>query len=82
MFYIFFIWSIVLLFTVLTARTSGGVIVSKLDSQTYMSEFKSHVVLHPYGIVSHLNKKLSKLHPCFYLKMEIEPNSKLFLLPF
>ena len=35
--------------------------VSKLDSQTYTSEFESHWVPLSYGLVPHLSKKLSKL---------------------
>ena len=42
---------------------SGSVIVSKLDLQTYTSEFESHWVPHSYGLVPHLSKKLSKLSP-------------------
>ena len=42
---------------------SGSVMVSKLDLQTYTSEFKSHWVPHSYGLVPHLSKKLSKLPP-------------------
>ena len=42
---------------------SGSVMVSKLDLQTYTSEFKSHCVSHSYGLVPHLSKKLSKLPP-------------------
>ena len=41
--------------------TSGSVMVSKLDLQTYTSEFESHWVPHSYGFVPHLSKKLSKL---------------------
>ena len=41
---------------------SGGVMVSKLDKQTYTSEFESHWVPLSYGLVPHLSKKkLSKL---------------------
>ncbi len=42
--------------------TSSGVMVSKLDWQTYTSEFESHWVPHSYGLVLHLSKKLSKLN--------------------
>ena len=35
--------------------------VSKLDEQTYTSEFESHWVPLSYGLVPHLSKKLSKL---------------------
>ena len=35
--------------------------VSKLDLQTYMSEFESHWLSHSYGLVPHLSKKLCKL---------------------
>ena len=41
--------------------TSSGVMVSKLDEQTFMSEFESHWVPHSYGLMQHLSKKLSKL---------------------
>ena len=40
---------------------SGGVIVSKIDDQTYTTEFEFHWVLHSYGLVLHLSKKQSKL---------------------
>ena len=35
--------------------------LSKLDMQIFMSEFKPHWVLHSYGIVPHLSKKQSEL---------------------
>ena len=35
----------------------GSVIVSKLDLQTYTSEFESHCVPHSYGLVPYLSKK-------------------------
>ena len=35
--------------------TSGGVIVSKLDQESFTSEFESH----SYGLVPHLNKQKS-----------------------
>ena len=41
--------------------TLGGIVVSKLDLQNYMSEFESYWVLLSYGLVSHINKELSKL---------------------
>ena len=34
--------------------------VSKLDLQTFMSEFNSHWVPHSYGLVLHLSKKLCR----------------------
>ena len=41
--------------------------VSKLDLQTYTSEFEFHWVPLSYGLVPHLSKKLSKLPlPFFY----------------
>ena len=40
---------------------SGCVMVCKLDEQNFKNEFESHGVLCIYGLVSHLNKKLSKL---------------------
>ena len=43
-------------------RAFGGVMVSKLDLQTYTSEFESHWAPLSYGLVPHLSKKkLSKL---------------------
>ena len=44
-----------------TYNSSGGVMVSMLDQQTYTSEFDSHWVSHSCGLVLHLSKKLSKL---------------------
>ena len=41
--------------------SSGGVMVSKLDKQTFTSEFKFHWVTHSFGLVPHPSKKLSKL---------------------
>ena len=38
-----------------------GVMVSKLDQQTYTSEFESHWVPLSHGLVPHLSKKLNKL---------------------
>ena len=40
---------------------SSGVMDSKLDKQTFTSEFKSHWVPPLYDLVPHLRKKLSKL---------------------
>ena len=40
--------------------TSYGVIVSKLDSQSFTSELESHLVPHSYAHVPHLSKKLCK----------------------
>ena len=37
--------------------------VSKLDEQTYTSEFESQWVPLSYGLVPHLSKMLSKLQP-------------------
>ena len=48
----------------------GGVMVSKLDLQTYTSEFESHWVPLSCGLVPHLSKKLSKfphMQPYTYL---------------
>ena len=39
----------------------GGIMVSKLDKQTYTSEFECHWVPLSYGPVPHVTKKLSKL---------------------
>ena len=41
--------------------TSGGVTVSKLEKQTYTSEFESHWVPHSFGLVPHRSKGLCKL---------------------
>ena len=41
--------------------TSGGVMVNKLDKETFTSEFGSHWVPHLYGFVPHLSKLLGKL---------------------
>ena len=50
--------------------------ISKLDKQTFMSVFKSHGVLHSYGLVPHLSKKLSYVLissacSCMYLYMKV-----------
>ena len=58
--------------------TSGGKMVSKLDKQTFISEFESNWVLHSYCLVPHLNKKLSKL---LHLKESEICNSKTFKVP-
>ena len=36
--------------------TSGGVMVSKIDYQTFTSEFESHWGFHSYGLVPRLSK--------------------------
>ena len=41
--------------------TSGGVTVSKLDKQTYTSEFETYWVPHSFGLVPHQSKELCKL---------------------
>ena len=41
---------------------SGGVMVSKLDKQTFTSEFESHWVPLSYGLVPHLSKSLVNFH--------------------
>ena len=41
--------------------TSGDIMVSMLDQQTFTSEFESHWEPHLYSLVPHLNKKLCKL---------------------
>ena len=48
---------------------SGGLMVGKLNKQTYTSEFESHWVPHSYGLVAHLSKKLSKLL-LYYLRVK------------
>ena len=40
---------------------SSGVMVSKLDYQTFLNEFVSHWVPHSYGFVPHLSKILWQL---------------------
>ena len=40
---------------------SDGVVVRGLDQQTLMSKLEFHWVLHSYGLVPYLSKKLSKL---------------------
>ena len=42
---------------------SGSVMVSKLDEQTYKSEFESHWVPHSFRFVTHRIKELRKLLP-------------------
>ena len=44
-----------------TVSLPGGVTVSKLDEQTYTSEFESHWVPHSFGLVPHRSKELCKL---------------------
>ena len=44
-----------------TRGTLGGIIVSKLDYQNLISEFKSRRVSHLFSFVPHLGIKLSKL---------------------
>ena len=57
--------------------TSGGVMVSKLNWQTYTSKFKPHWLPHSYDLVLHLSqKKLSKL--LLWLRM-VAPNMVLFM---
>ena len=46
---------------VLVKTPPGGWMFSKLDSQTFTSEFGSHCVIYSYGLVPHLSKKLTKL---------------------
>ena len=41
--------------------TSGGLTVSKLDYQTFTSEFESHWAPLSFGLVPHLSKELFKL---------------------
>ena len=41
--------------------TSGCVMVSRLDLQTFVSEFESDWVPHSYGLVPHLSKIPTKL---------------------
>ena len=36
---------------------SGGIMVTKIDLQTYTSEFESQWVLHSYNLAPHLIKK-------------------------
>ena len=44
-----------------TKGTSGGVTVSKLDYQTYTSEFESHWAPHSFGLVPQRSKELRKI---------------------
>ena len=46
--------------------TSGGVTVSKLDWQTYTSEFESHWAPRSVGLVPHQSKALCKLQYMIY----------------
>ena len=41
--------------------TSSGVMVSKLDFQTFTSEFESHCIPHSFDLVPYRSKKLRKL---------------------
>ena len=41
--------------------TSGSVMFSKVEQQTYTSEFESHWLPHSYVLGPHLSEKLSKL---------------------
>ena len=43
--------------------TSRGVMVSKVDLQTYTSEFETHWVPHPFGLVPNRSKELRRLLP-------------------
>ena len=59
---LFFVWRFIKRCTCRDTRgTSGGVMVSKLDSQTYTSEFESHWVPHSFGLVLNRSKDLRKL---------------------
>ena len=55
--------------------TLCGLTVSKLDWQTYTSEFESHWVPYSYGLVPYLSKNLSKL------LQTITPYKAPFMLP-
>ena len=44
---------------------SGGVMVCKLDLQTFINEFESHQVLLSYGLVPHLSKKKNRVNYYF-----------------
>ena len=46
---------------VVDGGASVGIMVSKLVWQTYGSELESHWVAHSFGLVPHLDRKLSKL---------------------
>ena len=41
--------------------TTVGEMINKLDYHAFTSEFECQWVLHSYGLVPHLDKKLSKL---------------------
>ena len=55
-----------------------SVMVSKLDLQTYTSEFESHWVPHSYGFVPHLSKKLCKL-PYIYIYIYITTHTHTYI---
>ena len=38
--------------------TSGGLMVSKLDQQTFKSEFESHWVLYLFDLIPHWSKNI------------------------
>ena len=46
--------------------TFGGVMVNKLNYQTYTSEFESHWVPHSFGLVPQRSKELRKLQKQIY----------------
>ena len=50
----------------LAQGTSGSVTVSKLDLQTYTSEFDSHWAPHSFGLVPHRSKEFCKLLPWLF----------------
>ena len=57
--------------------TLVGAVASKLDQQTFISEFKSHWVPHSSGFVLHLSKKLYKLQKNYLDTLNAAVASKL-----
>ena len=50
-----------------TSGTSGGVMVSKLDKQTFTSEFESHWVPYPYHLMPASQQKKKNLSQLWYV---------------
>ena len=62
--------------------TSGGVMVSKLDKQTFTSEFNSYWVLLSYSLQSRLSKKINELQQGLKSRWKIKENETLRNVPF
>ena len=56
-----FDWNLLKEYVTNAMGTSGGVIVSKLEEQTYTSEFKFNSVPHSFDLVPNRSKELRKL---------------------